>query len=242
MAVVKLNTEQSKWSRRYLAEMSKHLKLGREASLDTALTLGRKAVAIQLETLDVARIHERAMLTIANNTRPPKAALIRQAKKFFFEVLVPIEKTHHAAQKTKRLVKTVTQALRLRASESSAATRLLERSITRRKASETLLENSSRHLAKLLQESNLLQSQLREQTRSRLSTQEKARQYASGQFQDEIAQTLLAINLRLLTLKMSAKTSTEKLKNEIAETQILVKQSVKTIQRLAHEINHYHEA
>ena len=82
---------------------------------------------------------------------------------------------------------------------------------------------------------------MRHLTRKILSAQEDERQKTSRQLHDEIAQTLLAINVRLLTLKKAAKANTENLKKEIAETQRLVKQSVKTIQRLAHEFGVHHE-
>ena len=67
------------------------------------------------------------------------------------------------------------------------------------------------------------------------------RQKTSRQLHDEITQTLVAINLRLLTLKRSVKTNSENLKKEIAETQRLVQQSKKPIHRLAQKILAKHE-
>src|SRR5206468_10017707 len=51
-------------SRRYVTALRKHLKQGPRASLQPARGLGRQAVAIGLETLDVARIHEEALATL----------------------------------------------------------------------------------------------------------------------------------------------------------------------------------
>lgn len=87
-----------------------------------------------------------------------------------------------------------------------------------------------------------LESQLRDQMRQILRTQENERKKTSQELQNEIAQVLLAIHLRLLTLKEAAKANTERLKKEIAETQVLVKQSVLAIRRLLHEDNPHHEA
>ena len=51
-------------SQRYRASLQKHLKQGLRASLQPARRLGRQAVALGLETLDVARIHEGALATL----------------------------------------------------------------------------------------------------------------------------------------------------------------------------------
>ena len=50
---------------------------------------------------------------------------------------------------------------------------------------------------------------------------------------DEIAQTLLGINVRLLTLKRAAKGSPETLAQEIARTERLVEESMQSIDRFA---------
>ncbi len=79
------------------------------------------------------------------------------------------------------------------------------------------------------------------QTRGILSQQKAGRNQTNRQLHDEITQTLVAINLRLLTLKKSIRTNSEILKKEIAETQRLVRQSKKPIYRLAHKILLNHE-
>ena len=48
-------------SRHYTSALRKHLKQGPRASLRPARGLGRKAMAVGLETLDLARIHEEAL-------------------------------------------------------------------------------------------------------------------------------------------------------------------------------------
>ncbi|MBI3867228.1 MAG: hypothetical protein HY299_01750 [Verrucomicrobia bacterium] len=45
---------------RYEAALRKHLRPGARQSLQPALRLGRQAVALGLETLELARVHERA--------------------------------------------------------------------------------------------------------------------------------------------------------------------------------------
>src|SRR4029079_18268359 len=53
-----------KLSRRYASALQKHLKAGPRASLEAARGLGREALAMGLETLDVARMHQGALAAI----------------------------------------------------------------------------------------------------------------------------------------------------------------------------------
>jgi signal transduction histidine kinase len=205
--------------------------------LQPALRLGRQAVALELDTLDLARIHARALVSLALPAGSSRTGqrLIERAKRFFTEAIVPIEKTHGAALNADLHVNQLTRTLRRRTVESSASTRRLERGIARRQAAEAALKKSGEHRNRLLRESSRLQSRLRHQMRAILLAQEDERQKTSRQLQDEIAQALVAINLRLLTLKTAAKANTSKLSQEIAETQWLVDESVKTLRRLAHD-------
>jgi signal transduction histidine kinase len=74
-----------------------------------------------------------------------------------------------------------------------------------------------------------------------LAAQEDKRRKISRDLQDEIAQTLLGINVRLLTLKKEAAVNTEGLKKEIASTQRVVDMSVKSIKRFARDFGVSHE-
>ena len=78
-------------------------------------------------------------------------------------------------------------------------------------------------------------------TRQLFSAQEDERHKSSHQLQDEIAQLLLGINVRLLTLRKAAKAGAGTFKKEIASTQRLVGQSVRTTNRFAHEFSLHHE-
>ena len=86
-----------------------------------------------------------------------------------------------------------------------------------------------------MKESRRLQTHLQCLTHQILSAQEDKRTKISRDLHDEIAQTLLGINVRLLTLKREAAINAHGLKNEIASTQQLVDNSVKEIQRFARE-------
>lgn len=241
---MKENPEIARWSKRYPAVLRTYLGQGPRASLRSALGLGRQAAALGLETLDVARIHEQALkaLIVPNGSPRSRQRMLSRTKAFFEETIVPIEQTHAAAQEDVRQVAELGEELRQRTAESSASTRRLKQGVVRRQSAETELKKSGERHAQLVKTSLGLVDRLQEQMRQILATQEDERRASSRTLQNEIAQILVAIHVRLLTLKEAAKANTDSLKKEIAETQSLVKQSVMTIRRLANESDVHHEA
>lgn len=93
--------------------------------------------------------------------------------------------------------------------------------------------------AKVLKESLQLQKQLRQLTHSVLVAQENEREKLSHELRDEIAQTLLALNVRLLLLKQTARNKAGGLKNEIASAQRLVVKSATLVRRLARALDNH---
>lgn len=168
--------------------------------------------------------------------------MIERAREFFADALEPIERTHRATRDADLHVHQLEQTLRRRTAESCRSARHLERGILRRRAAEAALKQSTRHRAGLLAESHRLQQQLRDLTHGILATQEKDRQRLSRQLRDDIAQLLLAIGVRLLTLKRAAGTTTRSLRNEITHTERLVKRSAQTIAGFAHEFDFHPES
>jgi len=233
----------SRLSEQYLAALRRHLKPGFQASAQPATRLGRQAVALGLETLDLARIHAQTLTTLLSpvGSSRTREGMIKRARAFFAEAVGPIEKTHRAALEADVQLNQLNQTLRQRTVESSASTRHLQRDIVQRQATEEALKKSGNHCSMLVEKSRRLQKQLQHLTHEILSAQEDERQRLSRQLHDEIAQTLLGIDVRLLTLKKAAKTNTGSLKEEIASTQRLVAQSVQTINRFAHEFGSHRE-
>ncbi len=220
-------------SRRYRTALRQHLRQGSSARLQTALGLGRQAVASGLETLELARIHEHALLTLKLSGR--KKDRIKQAEIFFSEALVPIVETHRAAQQSKVDLRRLTKTLDRRTRDLASTNQQLHRGILRRKSVEAALKESGKHYARLLKESLHLQKGLRQLAHQVLAAQEDDRKKISRELQDEIGQTLLGINVRLLTLKQEARLNTKDLKNEIASTQRLVLKSAKSVRRVGRE-------
>jgi signal transduction histidine kinase len=186
-------------------------------------------VALGLETLDVARAHEQALTEMApgDGARPMPRSALRKARAFFTAVTVPIEQSHRRVQQEESRVTLLTGALHKRTEALSRSTRRLERgTMARRKAEAALSRSAKRHL-RLLSDAQELQ--------------ERARGKTSRQLRNEVAQGLLAIDVRLLALKEAVHSTSDDLKKAITETQQLVEQSVTMIRRLARELEGGHE-
>ena len=220
-------------SERYLAALRTHLKPGPRPTLQPALKLGRQAVALGLETLQLARIHEQSLVTL--ELPSGRNGRRKRAEKFFTEANAPIEETHRAARQTKAHLGKLEKALGKRTHELAASHLQLKLDTAQRKSIEGAYARSGAHHRKCLRESLKLQQHLRQLTRRVLVAQESERTKISRELQDEIAQTLLGINVRLLTLKQEARINSTGLRNELASTQRLVKESARSVRRFARE-------
>jgi signal transduction histidine kinase len=225
-------------SRRYVTALRRHLTHGPQASLRPADALGRRAVAIGLETLDVARIHKQAltMLTSSSGLSPGRDGLLRRAEAFFVETITPIEEARRAMLQANVRLSQVNETLRRRSVQLAAANRRLKREILQRQAVEAALKKSEQHYSQLLEQSRLMQEQLRHLSHQLLLAQEQERKQISRELHDQIAQTLTGINVHLAALKVEAAANTTGLRKKIVRTQRLVEKSVNIVHRFAREL------
>ena len=214
-----------------MAALREHLKQGPRASAQAALGLGRRAVVLGVETLDLARIHEQAVATLELSNS--KNGFVKQARIFFTEAITPMVEMHRAARQSRIDVKRLTEALGRRTGELAAANREVQRGIVQRNGLEAALKKCGEHHTELLKDSSHLQESLRQLTHQALTSQEDERKKVSCQLQNEIAQTLIGINVRLIALKREARINTKGLKNEIASAQRLVVKSATSARRVA---------
>jgi signal transduction histidine kinase len=221
---------------RYLTALRNHLRRGLEGNLRQAAPLGRQALALGLETLELARIHERALVEL--DLSKGKKHVIRQAENFFIEAISPIVETHRAARQGKINLDRVNGALNRRTLELAATNRQLGRGIKRRQRVEAALKKSGERYTRLLKDSLRLQEGLRQLTHQVFAAQEEERRQISRELQNEVAQTLLGINVRLHSLKQEARRNTKGLKNEIASAQRLVVKSARSVRHVAREVGH----
>lgn len=221
------------FSKNYVAALRTHLKPGAPARLLSAQGLGRQAVALGLETLELARIHEHAL--VALHLSPDKTGPVRRAESFFTEANAPIEETHRAAQSAELHLGRLKETLGQRTVELAATNRQLQRGVVRRKVMEQAAEKNGQHHKKCLEESLELQKRLRQLTHRVIAAQEDERKSISRELHNEIAQTLLGINVRLLSLKREARVNHKGFKNDIASTERMVAKSAQSVRRVAKE-------
>ena len=223
--------------RQYQSALRAHLKHKSPSSLETARGLGRNAVSLGLETLDVARIHEQALLELVADYTPGAGnGLFRRAGFFFAETITAIEKTHRSAREANAQLNRLNVSLRRRSAEMAASNRRLKAEIVQRKAVQAALRKSQRHSSELLRHSRYMQEQLRHLSHQLLSAQEEERKMISRELHDEIAQTLTGINVQLAGLKSDARLNIRDLEKKITSTQQLVEKSVQIVHRFAREL------
>jgi signal transduction histidine kinase len=224
------------WTRRYQSALRKHLDREPGSPDTTGQALGRQAVALGLETLDLAKAHAKALAALIAPHTPARtrSSQVKRAGEFFAEAAIRIEKTHRAAIETDALIRQLNRSLSQRTRESSTSRQRLTDSIRLRKEAEADLEKSGKNHSRVLAESHRLLKNLRVLTHSCLAAQEEGRRRVSRQLQDEIGQGLLGIHVQLLTLKKALKASTISLRKEIGSAQRVASKSTRKIIRSIH--------
>lgn len=227
-------------ARRYQAALRRHLARPPTASLAPAVALGQQAVAMRLETLDLALIHEEALiaqvLPLATARAGARTKVIERAKEFFAQAIVPMEKTHRLALEANIHLRLLNLAMSRRTRELASSNRELKKQIARRHAAEKTLRRSEQRSVRLLEQSRNMQEQLKLLSRRVLSVQEEERKRISRELHDVIAQVLTGINVRLASLKVDAAMNTRGLGRQILRTQRLVERSVEIVHRFAREL------
>lgn len=233
-----MKSKLNQFARHYQAALRSHLQAGRRASLKPARGLGGQALAAGWQTLDLAKLHERTLVTeiLVNSPAGRRAALIRQAGAFFAVAITPVEEKLRGARAATAHLKKFIETLSQRTVELAASNLELSLEIVQRKAAEAALRKSERHYARLLGKSDRMQQQLRRLSRQLLSAQEDERKRISRELHDVIAQTLTGITIRLATLKKTALLNTKNLDDNIALTQQLVEKSVDIVHQFAREL------
>jgi signal transduction histidine kinase len=217
--------EHRELSRIYHSDLQKFLRQSSDTDLDAARNLGNLAIAIGLDTLDMARIHEIALiaLVLPSCSVTTNNQLMGRAGIFFAESITPIERTHRGAREANAL-------------ELAESVTGLQEEIIQRKVVEESLRMSQKTSVLLLKKSQMMQEELRDLSRQLLSAQEEERRKISRELHDVIAQTLTGINLRLASLKSDSFTNTSELQKKITSTQRLVEESVEIVHRFAREL------
>lgn len=237
-------TELGGLSERYLAALRIHLEQDGTMGMESARDMGRQFLAIGLETLDMAKIHQIALgaLMLTDDSPSTCDGLRDRAAAFFTEAITPIEETHRAALRSNIEMQRVREKLEQRTRDVVDSNRELEQQMTGRRVAKEALQTNNEASAQLLRESSLLEGNLQEMARKILSANEEERTKMSRQLQDEIAQALLGIHVRLLALKKEVAANHAGLAREITFTERVVEESVANLNRLTHEFGVRHES
>ena len=233
-----MNSKAINLSGRYLGALRLRLKGGVRRSPRPGDWLGRQAMARGLEALDLAKMHEQALIALIPTDGSAKIRndRIKRAGAFFLEVLTPIEKTRRATLETNGRLKRLNETLSQRTVELTASNQSLKREIVQRRTAENALRQSEHGQKLLLKDSRQMQQQLRHLSHQILSAQEEERKDISRELHDEITQTLAGINVHLATFKVEAALKRTGLNKKIATTQRLVEKSIRIVHQFARDL------
>jgi two-component system sensor histidine kinase DegS len=233
-----MNITRSGLTNRYLAALRAHLAGGRTSSLDRATVLGRAALSGRMATLDLALMHESAMVALAPtcNFADLRNGSLKRSGRFFTRALVPLESAERATRLRNQRLKVRNQTLNQMTADLAKGNRELKSEIRQRVAGEVALKKGREEYRKLFLESLEMQKKLQHLTRQIISAQEQERKEISRELHDQVVQTLVGINVELAALGTGASAGLITLKAKIARTQRLVEHSVKAVHRFAREL------
>lgn len=233
-----LKAARARLSARYLTALRTFL--GRRLSDPSAPArkLGHAALGQGLVTLDLAIMHQHAVVALAPvfDFVHPRTGALRRAGAFFTEALIPLEVAQRSTRESNAHLQQRNATLSEHTTALARANRRLEREITRRVAGEAAVHQGRAHYRKLFLESQVMQQRLRQLTRQILTAQEEERKKISRELHDEVVQTLVGINVELSTLVYGNSPDLRHLKDKITRTQRLVEHSVDAVHRFAREL------
>lgn len=233
-----MKTTRSGLAVRYLAALRSDLRRQQPDNGDRAQGLGRKALQAGFVTLDLAQMHEEAVVALAsshNFARPGNEAL-RRAGVFFTQALKPLEAAAKAIRRNHAQLQLRNLTLRRHTAALALGNRRLAREVVRRKAGEALIRRDRERYRLLLLDSQGLHRKLRLLTRQIIVTQEEERMRISRELHDEVVQTLIGINVELSALLKGTAAGLHSLRLKLTRTQRLVQHSVSAVHRFAREL------
>jgi signal transduction histidine kinase len=212
-----------------------------ETAAQRAAELGTQAAELGLCILDMASIHALALAELTTADGEAAALMKQRAAAFFAAMLPPIESGSAGARRLSSGLIRVKRALKVRTQQLATADRRLREGIASRKLADASLKRSQDRSALLLKGSAALENELKGITRQIFAIHENRRKKMSSRLHEEIAVTLLAIHVRLLTLKKEASVNQDRVTEEIATARRLVDQSIRTINHFNREFGIQHE-
>src|SRR5260221_1058349 len=132
-----MKSKLAKLSGRYQAVLRQYVKQASRASLESGSELGGQAMAAGLNALDLAKIHDQAL--VALDIAGSKNGMLKRSREFFAEAIMPIERTHRGALESKAQFDKLNRLLGRRTRELSSTNRQLKKEIVERREIERSL-------------------------------------------------------------------------------------------------------
>lgn len=216
----------------YATGLRRHLKAGTGASVKPRLKLGRRAVALGLTSLELARIHEESLAATLAASKSKKT-LRKRAYIFLSEAHVPVLETRRGAKQRRINVRKSNKALNQRTLELNASNGALQQGKVKCQNVGAAIKRCGAYYARLWKDFLELKGVLRQLAHKALVDE---RRKISRELRNEVAQTLLGIHVRLLTLKQAPRGSPAILGKDVACTKRLVEESLQSINRFARQL------
>lgn len=235
-AVTAMSRNFSNLAGRYLRTLRKFATTKREADLEQAYALGRKAMSLKFGVLDMARIHQAALASLlAKPTDGKREKLLEAAEVFFLEALSPFEVTHRGFNEANRRLQRLIAEKEKRNHDLAVINDRLTAEIRRRKLTEKALRQSEQHYRRLFDDARAMEEGLRDLSNKVLDVQEDERKRISRELHDETGQALTAISVTLASLGRNEQISGIG-QQRLHEAQDLLRSTMETIHNFAREL------
>lgn len=235
-AVTTMSRNFSNLAGRYLRTLRKFATTKREADLEQAYALGRKAMSLKFGVLDMARIHQAALASLlAKPTDGKREKLLEAAEVFFLEALSPFEVTHRGFNEANRRLQRLIAEKEKRNHDLAVINDRLTAEIRRRKLTEKALRQSEQHYRRLFDDARAMEEGLRDLSNKVLDVQEDERKRISRELHDETGQALTAISVTLASLGRNEQISGIG-QQRLHEAQDLLRSTMETIHNFAREL------
>ena len=208
--------------RRYVTAPSRHL-------LHEALPIGRQVVALGFEN-----ILRRPLGAVT--TGPASRARTSRAEAVFEEAAEKMMERQSAVGSVPPQLIRLKKMLAGRTAELAESTIKLQCAIKRRLIAEESLRTSTHHFRSLMRNSERKSKKLRHLAHQSLAAHEHKRHTLSHDLQDDVAQTLLGIQVQLILLRTKWGIDQQGITQNIALTLQLVAQSSKSVRMVMRKI------